>query len=83
MGFVAIIGLVGLARLLFWVYCYLKSLFFTRPGPLIQKYGKKSWAVVTGASDGIGLGIAKRLAVEGFNIVLIARNQAKLQDVKQ
>ena len=83
MGFVAILGLVGLARLLFWVYCYLRNLFFLRPVPLIQKYGKKSWAVVTGASDGIGLGIAKRLAIEGFNMVIIARNQEKLETVKK
>jgi NAD(P)-dependent dehydrogenase (short-subunit alcohol dehydrogenase family) len=34
-------------------------------------------AVVTGASDGIGLGIATRLAAAGADVVLPVRNQAK------
>jgi len=38
-------------------------------------YGcKGSWAVVTGGSDGIGLAMCKKLAKEGFNIVIVARN---------
>jgi D-arabinose 1-dehydrogenase-like Zn-dependent alcohol dehydrogenase len=35
---------------------------------------KESWAVVTGATDGIGLGFCKVLVKMGFNIVLISRN---------
>lgn len=34
-----------------------------------------SWAVVTGASDGIGLAMCKKLAREGFNICMVARNE--------
>ncbi len=41
--------------------------------------GKDSWAVVTGATDGIGLGFCKILAKLGFNIVLISRNAEKLK----
>lgn len=40
-------------------------------------------AIVTGASSGIGAGIAEELAVEGANIVLAARNLDKLMDVKE
>ncbi|MBF04543.1 MAG: short-chain dehydrogenase [Flavobacterium sp.] len=47
---------------------------------LRTKYGE--WAVVTGASSGIGLELATQLANAGFNIVLIARNSEKLQEVK-
>ncbi|HUQ54467.1 SDR family oxidoreductase [Lentzea sp.] len=34
-------------------------------------------AVVTGASDGVGLGIARRLAAAGAEVVMPVRNQAK------
>ncbi len=38
-------------------------------------------AVVTGASRGIGAGIASALADKGVRVVLIARNEAKLKEV--
>jgi NADP-dependent 3-hydroxy acid dehydrogenase YdfG len=37
-------------------------------------------AVVTGASRGIGAGIASALASEGMRVVMIARNEAKLKE---
>lgn len=40
---------------------------------------EKSWALVTGASDGIGLGFCHELARRGFNIVLLSRTKAKLE----
>lgn len=39
-------------------------------------------AIVTGASSGIGLAIAKELAGEGANVVLAARRIEKLQDLE-
>jgi 17beta-estradiol 17-dehydrogenase / very-long-chain 3-oxoacyl-CoA reductase len=39
------------------------------------------WAVITGASDGIGKAFAFALAKEGFDIVLIGRNSEKLEAV--
>jgi uncharacterized protein len=47
---------------------------------LKSKYG--DWAVVTGASSGIGLEIARLLASAGFNLLVIARSQEKLHDMK-
>ena len=41
----------------------------------------RSSLVVTGASDGIGREFAIQLAKAGFNILLAARNQAKLDAV--
>ncbi len=41
------------------------------------RYGK--WAVVTGASSGIGRAIAAELADKGLNLVLVARRQAELE----
>jgi short-subunit dehydrogenase len=36
-------------------------------------------AVITGASKGIGKAIAEKLAVEGFNVAICSRDQAKLE----
>lgn len=42
---------------------------------------ENNWAVVTGASSGLGRGIAARLAHRGMSLVLTGRNQARLQEV--
>lgn len=46
---------------------------------LSPKLGK--WAVVTGATDGIGKSYAEELAQRGFSMMLISRSQEKLDDV--
>ena len=48
---------------------------------LINKYGK--WAIVTGASSGIGLELATQLAGAGFNLVLNSRHLEKLRAVER
>lgn len=40
---------------------------------LVSRYGG-GWALVTGASDGIGKQYCHELAKEGFNIILVARD---------
>ena len=40
------------------------------------------WAIVTGASDGIGKQLSLKLADSGFNLVLASRSQHKLEGVK-
>lgn len=42
-----------------------------------------SWAIVTGASDGIGKGFAEELCLHGFNVVLHGRNETKLKALQQ
>lgn len=42
-----------------------------------------SWAVITGATDGIGKAYALALAKQGLSVLLISRTEAKLQDVKK
>jgi uncharacterized protein len=43
------------------------------------KYGP--WAVIAGASEGLGVSFAEQLAATGINLILIARNAAKLDEV--
>lgn len=49
----------------------------------LQKYRKKGgdWAVVTGASDGLGKAFSIELARQGFNVMLVSRTKSKLDDV--
>lgn len=54
--------------------------YFLRPSKNLKKLGE--WAVVTGATDGIGKAYAFKLAKRGLNIVLISRTEAKLNAVK-
>ncbi|KAJ3373041.1 hypothetical protein HDU91_001196 [Kappamyces sp. JEL0680] len=46
------------------------------------KPAKAGWAVITGASDGIGREFALQLAKKGFNTFLLARSVDKLDGVK-
>ena len=48
---------------------------------LKNKYGE--WAIVTGASSGIGLELATQLADASFNLIINARNSEKLKSVEQ
>lgn len=54
---------------------------FLRPARDLKKLGK--WAVVTGATDGIGKAYAFALAKMGCNVVIISRTESKLADVKK
>jgi 17beta-estradiol 17-dehydrogenase / very-long-chain 3-oxoacyl-CoA reductase len=50
-----------------------------------EKYGSKNggWALVTGASDGIGKGFVEELASLGFNLILVSRTESKLKDLSE
>jgi len=69
------VGVVAL-RVLLLLY---KTLL--RGGKNLRKeYG--AWAVVTGATDGIGKAMAFELARKGMNVLLVGRSASKLADVK-
>ncbi|CAG8974188.1 hypothetical protein HYALB_00007351 [Hymenoscyphus albidus] len=77
---------LGLATASWKVFKYVRLLLslFALPGKNLRAYGKKgTWAVITGASDGIGKEYAIQLAQKGFNLVLVSRTESKLQTLAQ
>jgi short-subunit dehydrogenase len=52
----------------------------TDPGAdFAHRYGQ--WAVIAGASEGVGASLADQLASLGINLILIARNEALLENL--
>ncbi|KAK7421738.1 hypothetical protein QQZ08_009826 [Neonectria magnoliae] len=65
-------------------YLQLVADAFVLGGTNLRKYGKPgTWAVVTGASDGLGKEYAVQLAAKGFNLILVSRTQSKLETLAQ
>jgi len=46
-------------------------------------YYKNKYVYITGGSSGIGLALAGRLFSYGANVIIIARNSAKLEDARR
>ncbi|KAF8018525.1 hypothetical protein BT93_H3413 [Corymbia citriodora subsp. variegata] len=72
----AVLGFVSLSRNLLAFARWSHAAFLRKPKDL-RDYG--SWAVVTGATDGVGKALAFELASEGLNLVLVGRNPGKLE----
>jgi 17beta-estradiol 17-dehydrogenase / very-long-chain 3-oxoacyl-CoA reductase len=71
---------IGAFYVLRWLYRIARTIQQIKFGTkvTVERYGKGSWAVVTGCTDGIGKAFALELASRGFNLVLISRNIDKL-----
>lgn len=77
-------GVLSLLSVLYSIVSFVSP--FIRPSRLGRYLhdtdGKPPWALVTGASDGIGKQFCNQLAARGFNVVLHGRNPSKLARVK-
>jgi 17beta-estradiol 17-dehydrogenase / very-long-chain 3-oxoacyl-CoA reductase len=74
---------IGSATVLLFAYRAVAFVHFRlRPSSLEKYLIGGAYAVVTGATDGIGKAVAMELAGRGFNIVVHGRNNEKLQTVK-
>ena len=74
----SIIGWYIIARGLYAGYRIIEEIYILKEHNLVERYGKGSWAFITGSTDGIGLEFAIQLAKRGFNIIIVARNPQKM-----
>ncbi|KAJ5172781.1 hypothetical protein N7492_005374 [Penicillium capsulatum] len=62
-----------------WTFLRVLLSLFVLPGKPLRSFGPPgSWAVITGASDGLGKEFALQLARAKFNLVLVSRTESKL-----
>ncbi|KAF9047393.1 3-ketoacyl-CoA reductase [Panaeolus papilionaceus] len=83
-AFLIALGTLSVVRLVYQTIVVLAQIFVL-PGKSLKKFGAKqgAWAVVTGATDGIGKEFALQLAKAGFNILLVARNKDLLAQTSE
>ena len=78
---------LGVGVVLLWSFVtkvVLPSVLVGSLSSIKKRYNKsgKAWAVVTGTTSGIGSAFVKILGELGFNILMIARSEEKLKEIK-
>ncbi|CAD8162821.1 unnamed protein product [Paramecium pentaurelia] len=78
-----IIEWIGMIVVCYFGYLFIKEFKVMLFGNqnIQSKYGNGCWALVTGATDGIGKGFCQQLAQQGVNICIVARNKSKAENL--
>jgi 17beta-estradiol 17-dehydrogenase / very-long-chain 3-oxoacyl-CoA reductase len=75
---------IGIYYLTKWSFRTVKaihrSFYGTKCTP--ERYGHESWAIITGATGGLGKSCAIELASRGFNILIISNNVDKMKQTE-
>lgn len=91
LNLIYILGSISATKILLSALCLVKRMVlatetnYSEYGSveLSKARAQRAWAVVTGASAGIGREFALQLAQKGFNILAIARSVDKLEELSQ
>jgi len=78
LNFLALIGTITLFSKSFKSFIWIKKYFFTVKKNFLKEYGD-GWILITGASEGLGKSYAKELFKNGYNIVIVSRNELKIK----
>ncbi|EFA83310.1 hypothetical protein PPL_04100 [Heterostelium album PN500] len=73
---------IGAITFITYIVPILLAAYKWGPQDLKKKYNAK-WALVSGASSGIGRSVAKKLAAQGLNVVLVALDDDALKGTHQ
>ena len=83
--FISMIDFITFYYIVKWIlnmFSFIYTNFLRNKKDLVDRYGKNTWAVITGATSGIGYDISIELAKQGFNILLVSRDESKLEKLK-
>lgn len=77
-----LLGALFIFRYLFRFLTFFYN-YFLKKSTLMSYKRQNSWAVITGATDGIGKAFTIELAKKGFNVLLVSRTEERLKNVIQ
>ena len=76
---VFVLGWIMVYKLCIKMFTYGYALWFCKGHDIVKRYGHRSWALVTGSTDGIGMCFSQQLAKRGYNVIVSGRTAEKVE----